>query len=71
MEENKNERPLVVEMDEAKQELLQCVNSIINVHRLPCYILSPILENVYREVQSAAQNELNIARAQMKKEETA
>ena len=63
MEENK--KPLILEMDEAKSEIIQAINNAIQIRRLPCYLLLPIIENIYRDIQVGAQNELAMARAQL------
>lgn len=71
MEENKIQKPLILEMDEVKTDFIQVINNAIQVRKLPCYLLSLIIENIYKEVQSGAQNELVIARKQMENEEVA
>lgn len=65
MEENKIQKPFIVEMEEAKLEIIQVVNNAIQVRKLPCYLLLPIIENIYREIQAGAQNELAMARQQI------
>ena len=69
MEEKKIQRPFIREIDEAKNEIIQVVNKAIQVRRLPCYLLSPIIENIYREIQAGAKNELEMVKAQMENEE--
>ena len=59
-----NKKPLILELEEAKNELIQCVNHIIQARQLPCYFLVPIVESIYREIQSGAQNELATAMKQ-------
>lgn len=63
------QKPFILEIDEAKSEMIQCVNNVIQVHKLPCYLLLPIIENIYKEVQIGAQNELAMARQQIANEE--
>ena len=36
------QRPIILEMDEAKQELIQCINDILTRHRLSCYLIEPM-----------------------------
>jgi hypothetical protein len=60
-----NQKPLVLEMDEAKQELVQCVNDILSRHGLNCYLIEPMFAELYREIKASAQNELARARAEM------
>ena len=59
------QKPIILEMDEAKQELVQCVNEILSKHRLSCYLIEPMFAELYAQVKASAQNELAQARAQM------
>ena len=56
------QKPIILELDEAKQELIQCVNSIIQNHGLSCYLLEPIFAELYSEIKVTARNELAEAR---------
>lgn len=60
------QRPIILEMDEAKQELVQCVNDILARHRLSCYLIEPMFAELYEQIKASAQNELAQARAQFK-----
>lgn len=71
MEENKIQKPFILEMDEAKTEIIQVINKAIQVRKLPFYLLLPTIESIYRDVQAGAQNELAMAKAQMENEEVA
>lgn len=71
MEEKMEQRPLIVEIDEAKKEIIQVINNAINVHRLPCYFVDMILSDIAAQVQEGAKNELAMAKAQMNSEEVA
>lgn len=57
------QRPIILEIDDAKQELIQCVNNIMQTHRLSCYLLEPIFAELYSQIKTTAQNELAQARA--------
>ena len=57
------QRSIILEMDDAKKELVQCVNNIMYTHGLPCYILEPMVAELYSQIKAAAQNELAQARA--------
>lgn len=57
------QRPIILEMDEAKQELVQCVNDILMKHRLSCYLIEPMFAELYTQIKASAQNELAQARA--------
>jgi hypothetical protein len=57
------QKPIILEMDEAKQELVQCVNDVLARHGLNCYLIEPMFAELYREIKASAQNELAQARA--------
>lgn len=64
MEEQKEKRPLILEIDEAKTEIIQVINNAIQVHGLPCYIVDMILSNISALVKEGAKNELEMAKKQ-------
>ena len=57
------QKSIILEMDEAKQELIQCVNEIMRKHGLNCYLMEPMFAQLYTEMQAEAQRELAQARA--------
>ena len=59
------QKPIILEMDEAKQELIQCVNNILQ-RGLNCYLIEPMFAELYSQIKASAQNELAQAREQMK-----
>ena len=65
------QKPIIIRMEEAKQELAQCVNDIMQKHGLNCYLLEPTFADLYAQVRATAQNELAQARAQMEAAKTA
>ena len=56
------QKPIILEIDEATKELIQCTNNIMQKHRLNCYLLEPVFAKLYAEVQAEAQRELMRAR---------
>ena len=60
------QKPLILRMDEAKQELTQCANDILQKHGLNCYLIEPMFAELYAQIKATAQNELAQARTQMK-----
>jgi hypothetical protein len=62
---NEQAKPLIVEMEEAKMELIQCVNDIMQRHGLNCYLFEPYFEELYAQIKMGARNELAQAKAQM------
>lgn len=57
------QRPIILEMDDAKQELVQCINNILAKHKLSCYLIEPMFAELYAQVKASAQNELAQARS--------
>lgn len=57
------QKSIILEMDEAKRELVQCVNDILQKHGLNCYLIEPAFAELYAEVKATAQKELAQARA--------
>ena len=55
-------RSLILELDEAKKELVQGVNMIMQKHELSCYLFEPIFAELHTQMKAAAQNELAQAR---------
>ena len=58
-------KPLILEIEDAKAELVNCVNHILKHHGLNCYLIEPLVADLYSQIQAGAQNELAQARAQM------
>ena len=58
------QKPIILELDEAKRELIQSVNDIMRRHGLNCYLMEPMFAELYASVKATAQNELAQARAQ-------
>ena len=69
MEEKNIQRPFILEIDEAKSEIIQVINNAIRIHRLPCYIVDMILLDIGAQVKEGAKNELATAKAQIKQQE--
>lgn len=59
------QKPLILEMDEAKMEIIQAINNAIQVHRLPFGILDMIISELGAQIKEGARNELEMARKQM------
>ena len=58
-------KPIIIEIDEAKKELAQCVGDILQRHGLNCYLIEPAFADLYMQIKASAQNELAQARAKM------
>ena len=74
-EEKKVPRPLVLEMRDAKAEIVGSVNAAIQKRGLPCFILRGILEEVLASIKEIEKNEIAAAETQyaeaLQKEENA
>lgn len=57
------QRALVLRLDDAKQELIGCVNNIMQMYGLSPYLVEPMFEDIYVQIKSGAQNELAQVRA--------
>jgi hypothetical protein len=69
MEEKMN-RPLILEIDEAKKEFIQVINNAIQVHKLPFYIIDMMLDTLHAEVKNGAKSELEMAKVQAKQQDS-
>lgn len=58
-----NQKPLILRMDEAEQELVDAVNAIMQKHSLPCFLVEPMVDKIHRQVISGKAAELAGAKA--------
>lgn len=65
MEEKNIQKPFILEMDEAKMEIIQSINNAIQVHNLPCYLVDMILSEICVQIKEGAKQELTMARQQV------
>lgn len=68
MEENKIQKPFILEMDEAKTEIVQVINNAIQIHQLPLYLVDMILSEIYAQIKEGAKQEIAMAKAQMEEQ---
>ena len=68
MEEKNIQKPIILEMDEAKEELIQAINNAIQVRGLPLYIVDMILSELYAQVKEGAKQEIAMAKAQIEEQ---
>ena len=59
------EKPLVIEMNEAKMEMMSVINNALQNHKLPCYLIEPMLSELLAQIREGAKNELKMAEEQM------
>ena len=63
------DKPLILEIDEAKTEMVACMNDIIKKHKLPFYIVEMLMSNIYNQIQDAAKSELAMAKKQVEEQQ--
>ena len=54
-------KPFVIEMDEAKKDLVSVVDRAIQERKIPCYVLEILLGDILSQVQEVARREREIA----------
>lgn len=59
------QKPIILEMDEVKKEIVDLVNKSIQVRKLPFYFIDLILSDVCAQIKEGAKNEIMVAREQM------
>lgn len=59
-------KPIILELEEAKNEIAQSINMILQNHKIPCYLIEPTIVDLLAQVREVAKNELAMAREQMK-----
>lgn len=71
MNEARTTRPLVLEMDDTKRELIKIINEAIQVKGIPCFLVEYILSDVAYQVHNGANEEREVARKQIQSKEGA
>ena len=61
------QRPLILEIDDAKLEMVQCINNIVQ-RGVPLYMVDMILSELYAQVKEGAKQELAMAKAQIEQQ---
>ena len=64
---NNPSRPLILELRDSKQELIDAVNGVIQKHNLSCYFVRGMLEEILLSVKDIAEQELQSAETQYNK----
>lgn len=65
MEENKIQKPLILEIEEAKADIIQVINNAIQVRKLPCYLIDMILTEVGAQIKEGTKQEVAMAKQQI------
>jgi hypothetical protein len=63
-----NNKPLPIRLREAKESIVQNLNTVLREQELPCYLIEPIIEEVHRMVSKSAQAEYEQAVKQINEE---
>ena len=51
-------KPLIMDIDEAENKLINSVNAVISEYSLPAYILEMIFEKIHHQIRESAKTEL-------------
>lgn len=57
-------RPIILDIQDTKANLTKVVNTAIQQYGIPCYLLAPVIAEIYHQVQEQAQRELEVANVQ-------
>ena len=68
MEQKEIQKPFILEMEEAKLEIVQVINHVIQEHKMPCYFIDIILSEISSQIKEVAKNELAAARQQVEEQ---
>lgn len=71
MSNEKNTRPLVLEIDDTKKALIQIVNDAIQTKGIPCFLMEYILSDIATQVHNGANEEREFAKKQINNKEGA
>lgn len=61
-------KPIQLQLEEAREELIKSINSIANKYALDPYFLEFIMKDTYKEVVSEAKTELTKMKIDLEKE---
>ena len=61
-------KPLILNLDEVQQNLIEIINHALNIRKIPCYLLEPIVFKVYSQINEGANQEKMMAKAQMEQQ---
>ena len=65
MENKEIQKPIIIEMEETKMEMVQVINKAIQVRKVPFYFIDMILSELGSQIKEGAKNELSMAKAQV------
>jgi hypothetical protein len=56
------QRPFILNVEDAKNEMIDAVNNISKKYNVPYYFLLPTLADMLAQARNAAKNELEVAK---------
>ena len=59
-----NKRPMILDIEDFKQQIIATINEAVWVKNIPCFILEPIMNELAAQVSMGAKAELERARQQ-------
>ncbi len=62
-------KPLILEIEEATQEITSAVELASSKHGLPCYLLEPIVADILTRLQNGKRTELENAKRSYEQQE--
>lgn len=63
------QKPMILAIEDFKIELEQTINSLLQKHQLPLYLVEPMFINIARTVNTQAQQEILMAREEYERGE--
>ena len=69
MENKEIQKPIIIEMEETKMEMVQVINKAIQVRKVPFYFIDMILSELGSQIKEGAKNELSMAKAQVEEQQ--
>lgn len=60
-------KPMAIEVDEFKQELIKIINDAVRERRIPFFVLEPIMNDFTNQIRNGAKEELQYAKQQIEK----
>ena len=60
-----NSRNLALVLDEAEREVTAALNTIMQKHGLPCYLMEPIIDKLHRQINDGKAAEIAAAKKEL------
>ena len=60
-----NSRNLALVLDEAEHEVTATMNTIMQKHGLPCYLMEPIIDKLHRQINDGKAAEIAAAKKEL------